>query len=109
VSRPTQTTAPGDHKPVRRFGVLGQPWTLELLVIMHDRGQARFSDLLADLPGISNTLLSRRLKELVAAGFLERQILEASPPHSRYDITAAGQVVAAQCAALERVLPRVTA
>jgi DNA-binding HxlR family transcriptional regulator len=46
-------------------------WTLLILAEMWD-GSTRFNEIRRGVPGISPTLLSRRLKEMVAQGLVER-------------------------------------
>jgi len=57
---------------------VGDRWTLlivrELLIL----GPARYTDLLRGLPGIPTNLLANRLREMEAAGLVERQ--EPAPP-----------------------------
>ncbi|HEX6053945.1 MAG TPA: winged helix-turn-helix transcriptional regulator [Gemmatimonadaceae bacterium] len=58
--------------------VIGDRWTLlivrELLIL----GPSRYTDLLRGLPGIPTNLLANRLREMEAAGLVERQ--EPAPP-----------------------------
>ena len=53
-------------------------------------GRARFSDIQRGVPLMSPTLLSKRLKELVAEGIIERQRVEARKTWT-YQLTEAGQ------------------
>jgi len=55
----------------RSLELVGQPWTLLVLRESYN-GVRRFDDLQTHL-GVSRPVLSRRLKELVAAGLLERR------------------------------------
>jgi DNA-binding HxlR family transcriptional regulator len=68
---------------VRAVEVLGERWTLlivrEMLV-----GASRFNDLARGLPGLSRGLLSRRLRQMEAAGLVERG-------DDGYVLTRAGQ------------------
>lgn len=62
----------GQYCPISRaLDVLGERWTLmivrDLLV-----GTNRFNDLARGLPGLSRSLLTRRLRQLEAAGLVER-------------------------------------
>jgi len=58
--------------------------------------------LLAAIPGISDSLLTKRLRELEAARLVERRVLTGSPVRVEYELTAAGRD-------LERVLRAVAA
>ena len=62
----------GQYCPISRaLDVLGERWTLlivrDLLV-----GTSRFNDLARGLPGLSRSLLTRRLRQLETAGLVER-------------------------------------
>jgi DNA-binding HxlR family transcriptional regulator len=69
--------------------VLGERWTLlvvrELLL-----GPKRFTDLRAGLPQIGPDVLSQRLRELEAAGLLQRTRLPAPAAASVYELTERG-------------------
>ena len=60
--------------------VLGDRWTLLILREMVG-GRRRYVDIRAELPGIATNLLAERLRELEAAGLVERT--ELPPPAAR--------------------------
>jgi len=67
----TKPTGYGQYCPVSRaLDVLGERWSL---LIVRDMlvGATRFNDLARGLPGLSRTLLSKRLRQLERAGVLE--------------------------------------
>jgi DNA-binding HxlR family transcriptional regulator len=68
---------------VRAVEVLGERWTL-LIVREMLNGVRRFNDLARGLPGLSRALLSRRLRQLVAAGLVWKT-------DDGYELTAAGE------------------
>ena len=65
-------------------------------------GRTRFSDLEALVPGLSPRLLSERLKELEAAGVIERHVIPATPIRVEYHLTDAGRELAAAVKALSQ-------
>jgi DNA-binding HxlR family transcriptional regulator len=71
------------------LGLVGEWWTL---LILHDAfdGYTRFDQFQANL-GISSSLLTNRLKRLVAAGVLERRQYQSNPPRSEYLLTELGR------------------
>ena len=71
--------------------VLGERWTLLILRELIG-GARRYADLRAALPGIATNLLADRLRELEAAGLLQRS--ELPPPAARtvYSLTELGWV-----------------
>lgn len=68
---------------VRACEVLGERWTL---LIARDMlvGARRFNELARGLPGLSRTLLSRRLRQMEAAGLITKA-------DDGYELTAAGE------------------
>ena len=71
--------------------VLGERWTLLILRELIG-GARRYADLRAALPGIATNLLADRLRELEAAGLVQRS--EVPPPVARtvYSLTEVGWV-----------------
>jgi DNA-binding HxlR family transcriptional regulator len=71
------------------LGLVGEWWTL---LILHDAfdGYTRFDQFQENL-GISSSLLTSRLKRLVAGGLLERRQYEAHPPRYEYVLTELGR------------------
>src|SRR5215831_17193945 len=69
------TTTPrgyGQYCPIARaLDVLGERWSL---LILRDMlvGTSRFNDLARGLPGLSRSLLSKRLRQFERAGLVER-------------------------------------
>lgn len=62
----------GQYCPISRaLDVLGERWTLMILRDMLV-GSTRFNDLARGLPGLSRSLLSKRLKQLEAADLVKR-------------------------------------
>ena len=64
-------------------------WSLPVLLALD--GGRRFSELRAALPGITSRALALALKDLVAAGLVERTIVDGFPPGTAYTSTEAGQ------------------
>src|SRR4029079_14695793 len=71
------------------LGLVGDWWTL---LILHDAfdGYTRFDQFHANL-GISSSLLTSRLKRLVADGLLERRQYQQHPPRFEYVLTDLGR------------------
>src|SRR5438128_11297774 len=74
----------------RGLDIIGDRWTL-LLVRDLLLGPKRYKDLLSGLPGIGTNLLADRLKELEAAGLIERTVLPPPAGSTVYQLTGAGQ------------------
>ena len=72
--------------------LVGRRWTGAILRAMLT-GRVRFSDLAATVPGLSDRLLSERLKELAAEGLIERSA-PADGGRVEYHLTAKGRELA---------------
>lgn len=82
----TSPKAYGQYCPISRaLGVLGERWSLLIIRDMLT-GTTRFNDLARSLPGLSRGLLTKRLRQLEAAGIVERL-------GSRYLLTEAGEAL----------------
>ena len=57
-------------------------------------GVTRFSDLTAAIPGLSDRMLSERLKELEAEGVVERCVTPSTPVRVDYRLTEKGRDLA---------------
>jgi DNA-binding HxlR family transcriptional regulator len=69
--------------------VVGDRWTL-LIVRELMKGNRRFTELQAALPGLAPNLLSGRLKQLCEAGVAERIAYREIPPRVEYLLTPGG-------------------
>jgi DNA-binding HxlR family transcriptional regulator len=58
-------------------------------------GIERFSDLTAVIPGLSDRLLSERLKELEGEGIVVRTVVPETPVRIQYHLTEKGRALAA--------------
>lgn len=88
---------PGDfaHCPhyERAVEVLGRRWT-GLIVRALLGGRTRFSEFTASIPGLSDRLLSERLKELEAEGIVTRCVSTETPVRVDYRLTEKGKALA---------------
>ena len=72
------------------LGLVGERWTL-LVVRELMEGPKRYTDLAAGLHGIGTNILADRLKELEAAGLVEKHKLPPPAASTVYELTAAGR------------------
>lgn len=70
--------------------VLGKRWTGAILQVLR-AGPRRFNELSRDVAGITDRLLSERLKELVREGWVHREVEEDPPLAVSYSLTAKGE------------------
>ncbi|HEX3607495.1 MAG TPA: helix-turn-helix domain-containing protein [Candidatus Dormibacteraeota bacterium] len=81
--------------------LIGRRWTGAIVRVLL-RGPHRFSELAGAVPGLSERLLSQRLRELEAEGLVVRRVIPGPPVGVEYELTAAGRE-------LEAVVTAVTA
>ena len=67
--------------------VLGKAWALIILKNMSTKKLIRFNDLKRILPGISNTVLSSRLKDLERANLISKKVYAEVPLRVEYNLT----------------------
>ncbi|MEV0338213.1 helix-turn-helix domain-containing protein [Nocardia sp. NPDC050713] len=73
----------------RALDVVGDRWSL-LVVRELSSGPRRYSDLFADLPGISTDVLAARLKDLERDGILTRRRVGPRAATAVYELTESG-------------------
>jgi len=72
------------------MGLLGRRWMGIILRVLMT-GSHRFSEILAAVPGLSDPLLTQRLRDLETKGLVERRVLPTSPVRVEYELTEAGR------------------
>ena len=75
------------------LGLVGQKWKLPLLWYLHEQPTTRFNELKRRVPGISNLMLTKSLRELEEAGLVLRDQKETVPPHVEYSLTERGEAL----------------
>jgi DNA-binding HxlR family transcriptional regulator len=76
----------------RAFQFLGKRWTAVLLGHLSG-GPAGFRDLSRGVAGVSDSVLSDRLSDLVAGGLVKRTVEEGPPLSVTYALTDSGQAL----------------
>lgn len=70
--------------------LIGRRWTGAILrAMLH--GVSRFSDLTETIPGLSDRMLSERLKELEGEGVVVRLVIPEMPVRVEYHLTEKGR------------------
>ncbi|MGH2632947.1 MAG: winged helix-turn-helix transcriptional regulator [Tepidiformaceae bacterium] len=72
--------------------LVGRRWTGAILRAMF-AGRVRFTDIAACIPGISDRLLSERLKELEVEGVVDRLVFPETPVRIEYHLTEKGRAL----------------
>ncbi|MFE0455639.1 winged helix-turn-helix transcriptional regulator [Streptomyces sp. NPDC058914] len=78
--------------------LIGRRWTGSVLQAA-ELGARRFGEYRAMINGISDRLLSQRLKELEAAGLIERTVIPTTPVQIHYRLAPDGEAL------LEALMP----
>lgn len=73
--------------------VLSGKWKIAIITSICCYRTRRFSDMLADVAGISNRMLSKELKELETHQLIKRTVLDIQPIAVQYELTAHGQTL----------------
>ena len=88
--------------------LIGRRWTGAILMVLL-QGTSRFTDIVQAVPGLSDRLLSERLKELEAEGIVQRTVHAETPVRIEYQLTPMGRDLSAVTGAVscwaERWLP----
>src|SRR5471032_809101 len=87
---------PRFHKAIE---LVGRRWTGAIIRVLLG-GPRRFNELLAAVPGLSDRLLTERLRELEAENLIRREVLPGSPVRVIYSVTCAGAELEAAINAL---------
>jgi len=67
---------------------VGKRWTGAIIAVLMEGGPARFSEVGAAVPDLSDRLLSERMKELEARGLVERRVVAG---RTQYCLTPMGE------------------
>jgi DNA-binding HxlR family transcriptional regulator len=76
----------------RAVELIGRRWTGAILRALMG-GPQRFNELLAIVPGLSDRLLSERLRELEAEGLVRRDVVSGPPVSVHYELTSSGHAL----------------
>jgi DNA-binding HxlR family transcriptional regulator len=83
------TLCPRYHHAVE---LLGRRWTGAIVSILL-RGPARYNEIRAEIPDISDRMLAERLKELESEGLLVRTVIPEPPVGVEYRLTDKGRAL----------------
>ncbi len=103
------TTAGHDGAPITPFcptyhraaELIGRRWSGAVIRALLS-GATRFSDIVALVPGLSDRLLSDRLKQLETEGIVTRTVIPETPVRVEYGLTPKGEALADVVMAISR-------
>src|SRR5438552_14038689 len=84
----------------RAIELIGKRWTGAVVKALIP-APARFNQLLAGIPGISDRVLTERLRELETEGIVERLVDPGPPVRVSYRLTARGRALAPVIASVD--------
>jgi DNA-binding HxlR family transcriptional regulator len=98
VKRPASSSkkhaGEGESKVCSRFHhaveLIGRRWSGAVISMML-RGPQGFNELMASVPGLSDRLLTERLRELESEGLVRRTVISGPPVRVSYELTEAGK------------------
>ena len=90
MSRPARKCNPVPEEVRQTADLLERRWQLSIIYAALS-GALRFSEFADAIAGISPRMLSERLRDLEAAGLVERTVIPSSPPTVEYRLTERGR------------------
>lgn len=100
---PTHPTSDNGCCPHYHLAVelIGRRWTGAIIAVLLADGPHRFSELRDGVPGVSDRVLSQRMRELESAGIVSRAVDPGPPLCVRYALTEKGEELRDVVRALE--------
>jgi DNA-binding HxlR family transcriptional regulator len=90
MSRSSPSCKPVPAEVRQTADLLERRWQLSVIYAALT-GALRFSEFAEAVAGISPRMLSERLRDLEAAGLIEREVIPSSPPKVEYRLTDRGR------------------
>jgi DNA-binding HxlR family transcriptional regulator len=90
MSRTSPRCKPVPEEVRQAADLLERRWQLSIIYAALT-GALRFNDFADAVAGISPRMLSERLRDLEAAGLIERKVIPCSPPKVEYRLTDRGR------------------
>lgn len=87
AAAPEPAVCPRFHEAVE---LIGRRWTGAIIAALVER-PLYFRELLASVPGVSDRLLSARLRELEAEGVVRREVRDGPPARVSYSLSELGR------------------
>jgi DNA-binding HxlR family transcriptional regulator len=83
-------TQPLSPEYVEFIRLIGDSWVL-LIVTLLSSGEQRFCNLVENLPNVSRSVLTDKLKNLETQGLIQRRVTQDSPPKVIYTLSEKGR------------------
>lgn len=86
----------------RAVELIGRRWTGAILLVLVEDGPLRFSEIRQSVSGVSDRLLSERLKELECEEIVVRHVHDETPVRVEYELTPKGRALEPALMALKQ-------
>jgi DNA-binding HxlR family transcriptional regulator len=73
------------------MGLIGSRWRPAIMYALIMKGTQRFTQLRRLIPGVSQRMLTKQLRDLERHGLVRRQFFESVPPRVEYSATDLGR------------------
>ena len=74
------------------MNVIGSKWKLPLIWYLHEKENTRYNELKRRIPGITNIMLTKSLREMESDGLVVRRVIDPNPPKIvEYSLTPLGK------------------
>lgn len=83
--------ATGDCPILYALDIVGQKWKLPAIWYLHEKEATRWAELKRRMPGITDAMLTKTLRELESAGLVLRTDHGEVPPRVDYSLTVRGR------------------
>lgn len=88
------SSKPEDNCPLRKtLELISGKWRTHIIYELCKHKTIRFGELKKALPGITNTMLTKTLRELEKYEIIEREQFNEIPPHVEYYLTEKGKAM----------------
>ncbi len=90
IDRSMQHISNQDCPIIHALSIVGQKWKLPILWYLYETQSTRYNELKRRIPGITNIMLTKSLRELESDGLVNRRVFENIPPKVEYSLTPLG-------------------
>jgi DNA-binding HxlR family transcriptional regulator len=73
------------------IGKIADKWTLLVLDLLEGKGTLRFGEISRGVPGVSQKMLTKTLRQMECDGLITRVVHPVIPPHVDYGLTEIGR------------------
>jgi len=93
IDESLQNVVEGRCPVLYAMGIIGRKWKLPILWYLRAADATRYNELKRRIPGITNIMLTKSLRELKEAGLVSRHVEDTSPPKVTYALTENGHAL----------------